>query len=184
MFPWPVDARNKQDKTRTIFIECAAGEDQLAQPSKSNEGQARLCHLVCSLLSTENGSNQARRDIPATSEQSIAVLTPYTRQLGVLKKKLAGMKNIEVSSIDGYQGREADIVVFVTTRCNTSCNIGFLKDLRRMNVALTRAKAGTIIIGNRATLTQGTADPESTEVWKRLLGTLVTVDIGDNSRQY
>ncbi len=176
MFPWPIDVTNKQDRARTIFIECAEKEDKLAQKSKSNEGQARLCHRVCSLLSTEGGS-QTRRDV-ATSEQSIAVLTPYTRQLEILKKKLAGIKNIEVSSIDGYQGREADIVVFVTTRCNASCNIGFLKDLRRMNVALTRAKAGMIIIGNRGTLTQGTADPESTAMWKRLLGSLVVVDIG------
>jgi regulator of nonsense transcripts 1 len=46
-----------------------------------------------------------------------------------------------------------------------------------MNVALTRAKAGVILLGNRATLTMGTADPESTEVWRRLLATLVEIKI-------
>ncbi|GAP83628.1 putative NAM7-nonsense-mediated mRNA decay protein [Rosellinia necatrix] len=180
MFPWPADANDKQDKARAIFIECAEREDKLAQRSKSNQGQALLCHRVCTLLSTKKETNagQAKQDVSAGSEQGIAVLTPYTKQLEVLKKKLAGMKNIEVSSIDGYQGREADIVVFVTTRCNASCDIGFLKDLRRMNVALTRAKAGLIVIGNRGTLTQGTADPESAAMWKRLLGTLVVVDVG------
>ncbi|RWA08171.1 hypothetical protein EKO27_g6937 [Xylaria grammica] len=177
MFPWPVDPANKTDKARTIFVECAAREDKLAQKSKSNEGQARLCHRVCTLLCTEGAPAQAAQGAPAPLEQSIAVLTPYTKQLEVLKKKLAGKKNVEVSSIDGYQGREADIVVFVTTRCNASCNIGFLKDLRRMNVALTRARAGLIVIGDRETLTQGTADPESTAMWKRLLGSLVVVDV-------
>ncbi|KAI0449292.1 AAA domain-containing protein [Xylaria acuta] len=80
--------------------------------------------------------------------------------------------------IDGFQGREADIVVFVTTRCNASCEIGLLKDLRRMNVALTRAKARLIVIGNRETLTQGTADPDGAVMWKRLLSSPVVVDVG------
>ncbi|KAJ2987432.1 hypothetical protein NUW58_g4511 [Xylaria curta] len=180
MFPWPVDATNKNDKARTVFIECASKEDKFGQKSKSNEGQATLCRQVCSLLSTkrETSSGQTTQDVSVMPEQSIAVLTPYTRQLEVLKKKLAGIKNTEVSSIDGYQGREAEIVVFVTTRCNVSCEIGFLKDLRRMNVALTRAKSGLIVIGNRETLTQGTADPDSTAMWKRLLNSLVVVDVG------
>jgi superfamily I DNA and/or RNA helicase len=58
-----------------------------------------------------------------------------------------------VSSIDGYQGREADVIIFVTVRSNLHCETGFLKDMRRLNVAMTRAKAGVIIIGDRATLT-------------------------------
>ncbi|KAJ8126162.1 hypothetical protein O1611_g7476 [Lasiodiplodia mahajangana] len=179
MFPWPIDPTNQQDKARTVFIECAAREDKLAQKSKSNEGQATLCRQVCTLLSTkgDKSPSQKEQDSSEKAEQNIAVLTPYTRQLEILKKKLGGIKNVEVSSIDGYQGREADIVVFVTTRCNASCDIGFLKDLRRMNVALTRAKAGLIIIGNRETLTQGAADPESTAMWKRLLASLVVVDL-------
>lgn len=112
-----------------------------------------------------------------TEQQSIAVLTPYSRQAELLKSRLSQFPNAEVSSIDGFQGREADIVIFVTVRCNAHQDIGFLKDLRRMNVALTRARAAVIIIGNRSTLTMGTADPESTVVWKRLLSTLVDVKL-------
>jgi len=177
-FPWPEDKMNKKDKIRTVFIPCDIKEGSIGQKSKMNEGQAVLCQRVCKLLSTpaQTTSSEAKQDISAAAlEQSIAVLTPYARQLEVLKGKLAGMKNIEASSIDGYQGREADIVVFVTTRCNVGCEIGFLKDLRRMNVALTRARAGLIVIGHRETLTQGTADPESTAMWKQLLTSLTEV---------
>jgi regulator of nonsense transcripts 1 len=91
---------------------------------------------------------------------------------------LSGFKGIEVSSIDGFQGRESDIVLFGTVRCNPHREIGFLKDMRRLNVALTRARAAVIVVGDRDTLTKGTADLESTRVWKSLLGKLVNVELG------
>lgn len=118
--------------------------------------------------------------LPATQaveQPLIAVLTAYSRQVELLKGRLSHFANVEVSSIDGYQGREADIIVFVTVRCNVHYEIGFLKDLRRTNVALTRARTAVIVIGHRATLTMGTADAESTEAWKRLLNALVEVKI-------
>ena len=90
---------------------------------------------------------------------------------------LSGFKGVEVSSIDGFQGRESDVVIFDTVRCNTHYEIGFLKDMRRMNVALTRARTAIIVIGDRDTLTKGTADLESTRVWKSLLGRLVAVEL-------
>jgi superfamily I DNA and/or RNA helicase len=54
--------------------------------------------------------------------------------------------------VDSFQGREADIVVFCTVRCNVHYSIGFLANERRMNVALTRAKRGLIVVGHRETL--------------------------------
>ncbi|TXC09619.1 hypothetical protein FocTR4_00006028 [Fusarium oxysporum f. sp. cubense] len=78
---------------------------------------------------------------PESPSHSIVVLTPYTRQAEVLKRMLSSIPyRIEVSSIDGFQGREADVIVFVTVRCKEHREIGFLKDMRRMNVALTRAR--------------------------------------------
>ena len=115
---------------------------------------------------------------PSIAKQSIAVLTPYSRQADLLKVILSGFKGIEVSSIDGFQGRESDIVIFDTVRCNTHHEIGFLKDMRRLNVALTRARAAVIVVGDRDTLTKGTADLESTTVWKRLLDRLVGMELG------
>ncbi|KAH7232515.1 AAA domain-containing protein, partial [Fusarium solani] len=140
------------------------------QKSKENRGQAELCIRICKLLASPSETI----GVP----HSIVVLTPYTRQAEVLKRMLSSIPhNIEVSSIDGFQGREADIIVFVTVRCNEHRDIGFLKDMRRMNVALTRARTALIVVGNRATLTEGTVDEESSTIWRRLLGRLTEVQL-------
>jgi superfamily I DNA and/or RNA helicase len=178
-FPWPSTVSTPEKEGRVLFVECSTPED-LGRKSKTNEGQAKVCYQVCSLLcANPPGSNQQETPPTArlTEKQSIAVLTPYKDQVDLLKLRLSQFTNVEISSIDGFQGREADIVIFVTVRCNVHYEIGFLKDLRRMNVALTRARAAVIIIGNRATLTMGTADPESTAVWKRLLAHVSEVQI-------
>jgi superfamily I DNA and/or RNA helicase len=186
-FPWPsmVSKGSRksiaaaEDKARMVFVECSTPED-LGRKSKSNEGQAKVCHEVCRILCIDEAGKTTESKPPVTrttDQQNIAVLTPYSRQVELLKSRLSHFANVEVSSIDGFQGREADIVIFVTVRCNIHYEVGFLKDLRRMNVALTRARAGVIVIGHRATLTMGIADPESTVVWKRLLETLVEVKV-------
>ncbi|KAI4148013.1 MAG: hypothetical protein LQ340_005276, partial [Diploschistes diacapsis] len=134
-FPWPSNARR-------IFHPCSAPED-IGHQSKSNQGQARLCQQICALLSAAPAaaaaqpSRPAPAPAPAYKPSQIAILTPYTRQKELLK---AMLPDHEVSSIDGYQGREADIVIFVTVRCNVHCELGFLSDLRRLNVAMTRAR--------------------------------------------
>jgi superfamily I DNA and/or RNA helicase len=168
-FPWPsmVSKGSRksiaaaEDKARMVFVECST-------------------HEVCRILCIDEAGKTTESKPPVTrttDQQNIAVLTPYSRQVELLKSRLSHFANVEVSSIDGFQGREADIVIFVTVRCNIHYEVGFLKDLRRMNVALTRARAGVIVIGHRATLTMGIADPESTVVWKRLLETLVEVKV-------
>jgi superfamily I DNA and/or RNA helicase len=175
-FPWPSAVISK---SRMFFVECSTQED-FGPKSKGNEGQAALCNEICMLLCTKPAlpRTTSKSLITHTGDnQLIAVLTPYSRQVELLKSRLSQLPNVEVSSIDGFQGREADIVVFVTVRCNVHHEIGFLKDLRRMNVALTRARAAVIVIGNRSTLSMGTADPESTAAWKRLLGRLVEIKV-------
>ncbi|PON22462.1 hypothetical protein TGAM01_v208743 [Trichoderma gamsii] len=186
-FPWsasPATKTSSASAARMLFVECSGRED-LGNKSKSNKEQADLCLSICKLLrsapaatasSTKTSVNDVKpTDVNKDDTTSIAVLTPYSRQSEILKKLLSAIPNVEVSSIDGFQGREADIVIFVTVRCNESREIGFLKDLRRMNVALTRAKLGLIIVGNRATLTGGSEGEESTGVWRRLMAQLSDV---------
>ncbi len=67
-------------------------------------------------------------------------------------KLLSG--NISVNTVDGFQGQERDVVVISLVRANDKGQIGFLRDLRRMNVAITRARMKLIILGNVATLTR------------------------------
>jgi superfamily I DNA and/or RNA helicase len=184
-FPWPkVRTSGTVGQARMVFVQCSAVED-FGQRSKSNRGQAEVCRAICKMLCTAppvgpstSPSLSTSLQQPSIAQQSIAVLTPYSRQADLLKVTLSGFRGIEVSSIDGFQGRESNIVIFDTVRCNTHHDIGFLKDMRRLNVALTRAKAAVIIVGDRDTLTKGTADLESTTVWKRLLDRLVGVELG------
>ena len=173
-FPWPVSKHDGATKARMVFVQCASAED-IGRKSKSNAGQATLCQSVCTkLLAPPLSSSPSSSKSPSTASQapsySIAVLTPYTRQVENLRTLLPSA--ITVSSIDGFQGQEADIVIFVTVRCNVHFEIGFLKDLRRLNVVMTRAKVGCIVIGDRATLTGGAEEEESVGTWRRLIARL------------
>ena len=174
-FPWPTLPDSRVEKSRMVYVQCSTPED-IGRKSKSNKGQASICADICKRLIIPP-NNQLPTPNVLRTPLSIAVLTPYTAQAELLKATLPSNTSICISSIDGFQGREADIVIFCTVRCNPHYDIGFLKDLRRLNVAMTRAKAGCIVVGDRATLTKGPAEEESTGVWKRLLGCLVPVEL-------
>ncbi|MHA4806771.1 AAA domain-containing protein [Flavitalea flava] len=92
---------------------------------------------------------------------SIAVISPYRQQIQVLKEQLlhwpdllAYGDKLSVNTIDSFQGQERDIVYISMTRSNTDNKIGFLSDIRRMNVAMTRARKKLVVIGDSATLSQ------------------------------
>jgi ATP-dependent RNA/DNA helicase IGHMBP2 len=90
---------------------------------------------------------------------TVAIISPYRQQVEILKnyfsstsasKKYAG--KISVNTIDSFQGQERDIVYISMTRSNSEGSIGFLSDIRRMNVAMTRARKKLVIVGDSATL--------------------------------
>jgi len=81
----------------------------------------------------------------------IGVISPYRGQVEELESSL-NAKGVEVRSIDGFQGREKEVMIISLVRSNMEGHLGFLKDYRRMNVALTRAKRVLIVLGDSSTL--------------------------------
>ena len=87
----------------------------------------------------------------------IAIISPYAEQVLHIKQKLEEEKKlsglpITVQTIDGFQGQEREIVYISLVRSNERCEIGFLADYRRMNVAMTRARKLLVVIGDSATI--------------------------------
>jgi tRNA A-37 threonylcarbamoyl transferase component Bud32 len=86
--------------------------------------------------------------------RSVAILTGYGAQLQRIRRDLAPKMDswrslsIEVNTVDAFQGREADIAIYSVTRANPQGTIGFLRDLRRLNVALSRGRKSLIIVGD------------------------------------
>ena len=113
----------------------------------------------------------------AVAESRIAVITPYDAQRQLLKTTLGA--GPQVSSVDAYQGREEDLVIVSMTRANDRADTGFAKDPRRLNVALTRARRGLIVVGDINTLcardTEGILTDFVTECVRRDL--LLTGDL-------
>jgi ATP-dependent RNA/DNA helicase IGHMBP2 len=87
--------------------------------------------------------------IPA---EDIAVISPYAAQVRLLRERIK-QREVEIDSVDGFQGREKEAVIVTLVRSNRENEIGFLADVRRMNVALTRASRKLIVIGDSATIT-------------------------------
>ncbi|CAD25885.2 INVOLVED IN mRNA DECAY CONTROL (DNA2/NAM7 HELICASE FAMILY) [Encephalitozoon cuniculi GB-M1] len=88
------------------------------------------------------------------TESQIGVITPYEGQRSYILNRIFGAEpgNLEISNVDGFQGREKDFIIVSLVRSNLYQGIGFVGDKRRMNVTLTRAKHGLVIIGNPMTL--------------------------------
>lgn len=90
----------------------------------------------------------------AQKKYSIAVLTGYKAHLYLLKRKLSSKVNVwpyltvECNTVDAFQGREEDIVIYSVTRSNKENKIGFLRDKARLNVALSRGRVGLVIVGD------------------------------------
>jgi predicted DNA helicase len=90
---------------------------------------------------------------------SIAIISPYKHQIVTLQEYIMHvpelqdvMQHIKINTIDSFQGQEKDIIYISLVRSNSDSNIGFLSDIRRMNVAMTRARKKLVIVGDSATL--------------------------------
>ncbi len=126
------------------FVDTAgAGYDEVWNDmleSRENKGEAELAvKLLYELL----GSGLKPKDV--------AILTPYTAQAKLLKT-LVHETGLEIGSVDGFQGREKEAIILSLVRSSESGQIGFLSDMRRLNVAITRARRCLIVVGDSATV--------------------------------
>jgi len=130
------------------FIDTAGSgfyEDELSEhESKLNTKEAEFCIKYLSNY--------------FTPKHTIGIMAPYRAQVNYLQKllteneRLSPQKNVVINTIDSFQGQEKEVIIISLTRSNEKGVIGFLKDYRRMNVALTRAKKSLIVIGDSGTI--------------------------------
>ena len=100
----------------------------------------------------KNGVKPDQIGVITTYEGQRAYIVQLMQFNGGLSPKL--YEQLEVASVDAFQGREKDFIILSCVRSNEHQGIGFLNDARRLNVALTRAKFGVIIIGNAKVLSR------------------------------
>ena len=136
---------NPLTETPVQFIDTAGAsyDEELEEDtgSRRNPQEAALTvKKVAALL--DAGVNAAQ----------IGVITPYRAQVRLLRERLGHVPELEIDSVDGFQGREKEAIVVSLVRSNPEGEIGFLADTRRTNVALTRARRKLLVIGDSATL--------------------------------
>lgn len=130
-------------------------DEKLEGTSSTNPEEAAFVFKHLTQLAAEFAAvNPKQEDFP-----SVAIISPYKEQINILKDQLAHaadlkpyLDKIAVNTIDSFQGQERDVVYISMTRSNVEGQIGFLADIRRMNVAMTRARKKLVVIGDSATL--------------------------------
>ncbi|CCH45172.1 DNA-binding protein SMUBP-2 [Wickerhamomyces ciferrii] len=89
-------------------------------------------------------------------EEHIGIISPYNAQVSFLKKLIHNdWPRVEISTVDGFQGREKEVIILTLVRSNLNKDVGFLKDEKRLNVAITRPKRQLCIVGDMETINQG-----------------------------
>ncbi|XP_064459789.1 regulator of nonsense transcripts 1-like [Ornithodoros turicata] len=145
-FPWP------QPDKPMLFYACQ-GQEEIAGSGTSylNRTEAALVEKIATRFLKSS-----------VKPEQIGVITPYEGQRAYLVQHMQYQgslhaklyQDIEVASVDAFQGREKDLIVMSCVRSNEHQGIGFLNDPRRLNVALTRARYGIIIVGNPKVLSK------------------------------
>ncbi|CAN1534664.1 COG1112 Superfamily I DNA and RNA helicases and helicase subunits [Burkholderiaceae bacterium] len=146
------------------FIDTAGcGFSELAIPESRSTANPEEAHLLLELLA------QLLAQLPEPCEPTapdqrpltIGVIAPYRAQINYLKDAIEDsavlndlllQRRLSVGTVDSFQGQERDIIAITLTRSNPQGEIGFLSDIRRMNVAMTRARRKLLLVGDSSTL--------------------------------
>lgn len=144
-----------QDNSPLIFIDTAGtGFEEKPEPGSGSLFNADEFSLLREHIYRIINETQAlvNFDFP-----SIVILSPYKGQINYMEREIRADDKlvnlaIKVKTIDGFQGQESDIVIVSLVRSNGKNDIGFLKDYRRFNVAITRAKCQVVVVGDSSTI--------------------------------
>ncbi|XP_066479370.1 helicase MOV-10 [Tiliqua scincoides] len=148
-----------------IIFHGVCGEDQREERSPSFFNTAEI-DVLMNYLKKLLVEEQGKKGVPKISPKEIGIISPYRKQVEKIRqainlglKQLSGIKDLKVGSVEEFQGQERRVVLISTVRSSSEYlaldevfNLGFLKNPKRFNVAVTRAKALLIIVGNPRTL--------------------------------
>eukprot|EP00924_Labyrinthula_sp_SR-Ha-C_P009156 snap_masked-scaffold_2-processed-gene-14.29-mRNA-1 protein AED:0.20 eAED:0.22 QI:0/0/0/1/1/1/3/0/1016 len=145
-FPWP-------NEEKPMFFYSCLGAEEIAGTGTSylNRTEAANCEKVVTGF-MKSGITPDQIGVITPYEGQRAYIVQHMQRAGTLPVKY--YKQIEVSSVDAFQGREKDFIILSCVRSNERQGIGFLNDPRRLNVALTRAKYGLVVLGNPRVLSK------------------------------
>ena len=176
-----IDTSNEENQVTIEGDDVASGEkrddmnfhEQFVGESfgRINKAEADLTLLTLAEYLTQVGKRRVLEE-----SIDVGIISPYRAQVQYLKRLLKKYeffkpyrRLISVNTVDGFQGQERDVILISLVRSNDEGQIGFLKDLRRMNVAMTRAKMKLIILGDKSTMTK---HPFYQKLWEYVEGLL------------
>jgi superfamily I DNA and/or RNA helicase len=137
-FRWPTSTH------QVCFVDCGPGLEKAGSRSRVN-----VCEATALMTVLQRCLDAG---VPAGD---IAVITGYSAQKALLQQHADDVgigEGLKIDTVDGFQGAERDLVLVSTVRANISGEVGFMRDPRRVNVLLTRARRGLIVFGDSATL--------------------------------
>jgi DNA polymerase alpha-associated DNA helicase A len=149
------------------FPEKSAEENDELDNSRLNENEAYTVVKYIEKLASYG-----------VESKHIGVISPYSAQVSFLKELLEKYPGLEVSTVDGFQGREKEVIIISLVRSNDKREIGFLSDERRINVAITRPKRQLCVIGNMSTVSS-TRFLKAWVDWAETYADIEYPDIGD-----
>ena len=171
---------------RSVFFDLVESREDTIDFSKFNENECQLTFLLLQGITAQVGGKFQNL------KKKIGIITPYKAHVQQLKNKISPwLRNqgcsafdIFIDTVDSFQGRELDIVIFNCVRSNPirgysqiRAAMGFLGDVRRLNVAITRPRHFLYVVGNRETL-------KMHEVWRRFMDHHRVVTLSEKIERY
>ena len=155
----PAETLESDNRPVTFIDTAGTGYEEKFHPESTGLSNPEEARMLIGHLSEWLERSQKQLTEHAFAGLSIALISPYREQVELLKRLVSEMnsslkplKVIRVGTVDGFQGQESDVVYISLVRSNSKHEIGFLRDIRRTNVAITRARKRLVIIGDSATL--------------------------------